>query len=248
MRYPLIAIAALFAALLLPQSLHAAGNVLLPKDTSTGNASSVPNLGIGVLPKAPMPVTEPVKKPEVPPAPAPVAAPAAPPKALPPVKANPPPASSSPTRIITETEPAAQTGEGLPNSLTIFVSDKSSLGANDVTKISDTLGLSREQISASCILASRGMVKTDKSIYSVPMRLSSQTAVKYDGAITGYMMTAQALCRAGGPIPQRGGIIVKMGDRYIVSLQPINCNPPNGRVSSLTIAYDGSPTTQCVYQ
>ncbi len=246
MRLSIIAIAALFAALVLPLPLHAAGNVLVPRDDS-GKSATVPNLGISVLPTTPAPVAAPVKKPEVPPAPAPTPAP--PLKALPPVKTNPlPVVSAGPTRIITDTDTAAQTGENLPNSLAIFMSDKSSLGANDVTRISDTLGLSREQIPASCILASRGMVKTSKGIYSVPLKLSSQTAVKYDGAITEYMMTAQALCLAGGPIPQRGGIIVKKGDRFIVSLQQINCNPPDGRASSLTIVYDGSPAAQCFYQ
>ncbi|MFA4994643.1 MAG: hypothetical protein WC521_05000 [Bdellovibrionales bacterium] len=240
-RILLAATGVLFAALLIPQASHAVGNVLLPG----GSSSSLPNLGLSVTPKtpapapAPAPTAEPKKKPEIP-------APVTPPKVVekPPVPAQP----AGPTRIITQDEASFQGGENLPYSLTIAVSEKSAVSTSDVAKISDRLGLTHEQVSSSCFLSLRGMLKTDKSLYSIGGRLSPQATVRYDGTIQRYMMTAQAMCLAN-QIPPKGGIIVKMKDRFIVSLQQVNCKPPeSGRPASLIVVYKGSDAAECSYQ
>jgi hypothetical protein len=229
----------LFAALLSPHVSQAAGNVLLPRDDS-GSSSALPNLGLSVTPKTTAPVAatpEPAKKQE---------APETKPQAT--EKTAPSSASSNPTRVIIETESSYQPGSTLPNSLTISMSDKSSFSKTDAAKITDKLGLSGDQIPSSCFLSARGAIKTDKSLYSTGIKSSPQVSVRYDGTITGYMLTAQALCLMAGPLPQKGGIIVKLGDRYVVPLQQINCPLPSGKVSDLIVVYDGSDKSLCAYQ
>jgi hypothetical protein len=142
----------------------------------------------------------------------------------------------------------AQANQNLPYVQTISISGRSIYGANDVTLINKKLGLSSAQISSNCILTVRGVMQTDVSPYIIdgPPTLP-QVVVHYDGMIKSYIMTGVAMCTAG-QLPPGSGLITEVGNRYSIPLQMIKCPLPTQQASQLTITYNGSGTSQCVYQ
>jgi hypothetical protein len=125
----------------------------------------------------------------------------------------------------------------LPYSLTLSISGKSIFGAKDVLAITQKLGLTREQIPSSCVLTVRGLLHTDKGAYMIDGAPSSQVPVRYSGTIQDYVMNAAALCTAS-QLPPDSGYLNETNGRFIVSLQPITCPPPQRQATQLAIDYD----------
>jgi hypothetical protein len=138
-------------------------------------------------------------------------------------------------------------GKGMPYNLAIAIDNKSSFGAQDIQKITSTLGLSRNQIPQSCILTLRGLLRTDKGGYIIDGPMSPQALTYYDGVIESFMMNTTALCYAT-TLPPGAGLIVQVGGgRYKVDLGAVNCPAPTRQVTQLFITYDGSPHAVCTY-
>jgi|GEM_PF-3337456 hypothetical protein len=278
-RLPFIALSLILAAVVAPQALHAAGNVLVPSDSSASGSDSatLPNLGLSaptqsnsaptttqppiVSPQTPTSTTSQVQTPAAalpsfaqtpittgsPQMPAPIA-----PFTAEELKSLPP--GSLPTRVLQQPDMSAalakaQASQNLPYSLAISFSGKSYFGAKDVATITNKLGLSHDQVANSCYLSLRGFAQTDKGGgVMFGGGLSPQVTVRYSGAIKSYMMMAIALCTAGPNLPKGSGFLTEIVDRFAISLQPIKCDPPTRQATSLTITYDGSDKSQCVYQ
>jgi len=267
MRYSSLVSFGLFClASLMPQASEAAGNVLLPSTSnSSGTSSSLPNLGISTpAPATPNPSDTP-PLPAAVTAPLPDVSPMQSPATIavtPAISGSVPhpsaeeiarvPAGTVPTMIIhqpDESETFRQLDNELPNSLTLSISGKSYFGARDVEEISNKLGLSRDQVMHSCILTVRGLLQTSKTARPLLGGASPQVTVRYDGSITGYLMTAHAMCLADpSKLPTNSGMLVETNGRFTVGLQQIDCPPPNRQVSTLNITYDGSGTSQCAYE
>lgn len=273
-RISFAALGLLLAATLAPQALYAAGNVLLPSASSSsdGSTASLPNLGLS----ASTPSTDTaaptdlpamtVTKPALPPATvkstvAPTQTPSTAPAEQPTIEIPPIapitdsdvrglPPGTVPTRVIHQPDASAMpaaSNAGAPNSLTIGFSPRSYFGARDAAEIGNKLGISRDQISASCYLSVGGVVQTDKGSSVIAAGLSPQVTVHYAGTIKSYMIGAQAMCVAGNNLPPGSGFIVEIGNRFVVPLQQINCAAPNRQSSTLTLTYNGNNGTQCVY-
>ena len=272
MRRTLFATSVFFAALLLPQASFASGNVLLP--STSGQSPSPPNLGLGSpteTTSAPTPTKDQTPQPAAPPAsvsgkppatalstatkqPIPAAGPTKPKPTLPPTfvivgdQSHLRP-GEIPTIVMKRPDLSAYTeraGKNLPYTLTIQFSDKSFFGAKDVQEITKKLGLKSSEISSACFLAPRGLLRTDKKGYIIDSGSVPQSTVHYDGMIQSYMMLAEAECTAE-KLPLNSGVLSQIGNRYAISLQPVTCTPPNRQVTTLTITYDGSPTSKCLY-
>ncbi len=260
---PLIT-AAFCAALFTANAAQATGNVLLP---SSGNdTSSAPNLGIAPppAPSTPQTVTSPpaaatTQAPAYTPTPAIMAAPQTSESAvnlneiLSPIddqSAKNLPAGASPTRILHQTDNASalsQATANLPYALNISINGRSVFGSDDVAQISDKLGLSRDQIGAACYLSVSGLIQTDRGGGIVDGGLSPQITVRYDGIIQGSMLAAEALCTAN-KLPPGSGFINQLGNRYVITLQPISCAAPTRQVTQMVITYDGTEKSSCAYQ
>ncbi|MDR3424356.1 MAG: hypothetical protein P4M13_04665 [Alphaproteobacteria bacterium] len=231
MRCPLYAAVGFFlAAALTPLPSQATGNVLLPSSPSSGDGASFPNLGLGVVepsPKQGNPAAEPQPSAE---APAPTAASTASQSAPRETAVEQPSAPISLTRV----QPLVQTDNRLPYKQTIVIGDKSMFGSQDVQKIGDKLGLTRDQIASSCYLGVEGLLQTDKGEYLITNAAPAPATINYDGVIKDYLISGSALCAGSN-------------GQAIISLEPANCPPPKSLATKLTITYDGSGTSQCVY-
>ena len=155
----------------------------------------------------------------------------------------------TPTTVIAQPNISAfleRIGKNAPYGLTIQFSPKSYFGANDVQEITKKFGLKSNQISSACFLSVRGMMQTDKKSYIVGGTDSPQIMVRYDGMIKSYTMIGEAHCSVAN-LPSGAGIISQVGSRYVLPLQQISCPVPNRQATTLTITYDGSATSKCVY-
>jgi hypothetical protein len=160
------------------------------------------------------------------------------------------PPGSLPTMVIHQSDSSdmlAQAQKDLPYTLTISMSDKSIFGAKDAQEIQNKLGISSNKDASSCILTVRGIMRTDKGVYPLSGKATSQVNVNYDGIIKSYLMSGRALCTVSGELPAGSGLLTEIGDRYSIPLQSITCPAPKRQVTTLTITYDGSGTSQCVY-
>ncbi|MDR3425116.1 MAG: hypothetical protein P4M13_08640 [Alphaproteobacteria bacterium] len=142
----------------------------------------------------------------------------------------------------------AQIFNALPHKLTVSFGPSSYLGARDMQVIGDKLGLDPSGVSSACSLSLFGLLQTNKGSYILDAGLGAQAIVHYDGIIKNNMITARAMCALNHAPPQGKGILTEMKDRYIVNLQQIQCASPLRQTSTLTVTYDGSGRSLCVYQ
>lgn len=277
---PLATTTLLLSLALAPQTSQAAGNVLLPSDSSSANlgfapqSSSAPEAANSSNPIAPpaSPTTPsllpsssaPIPAPATPTVPPPQSVGAAsgmtPVPTLPTITVSSPVTAAQaahlkpgtvPTTIIHQsdaTDTLSAMGKGLPYSLDISISGKSIFGAKDVKEIGAKLGLSAAKVESACFLTISGMVQTDKGSYLFSGTASPQVIVRYDGTIKSYAIQAQGMCNAKtGDLPPGSGILAEVGDRFRIPLQVITCPAPQRQVTSLSITYDGTKTSQCDY-
>ncbi|MDR3450352.1 MAG: hypothetical protein P4M15_11510 [Alphaproteobacteria bacterium] len=250
--------AACLLVLLAPCAALAAADVLLP--SSSGNSSSLPNLGLGASSSAPAASTpapvapaQPAPPPAETPAPTPDAAQiSTPPVTITPLKGDTShlPLGTIPTQIINLPDNSAMLAQAygkLPYALTIGIGSQSIFGAKDIKTIGDKLGLSREDIPSHCILTVRGLLQTDKGGYVIDGGASPQLVARYDGMIQNFLISGHALCTAG-QLPMGSGFITETGGRYDVGLQPITCPAPKRQAARLTITYTGDDHSQCSYE
>ncbi|MFA5041350.1 MAG: hypothetical protein WC464_06935 [Bdellovibrionales bacterium] len=255
------AIALLFVA----SPSFAASNVLLPDDSGNESESlpnlglggqplkstpqaqpetDLPNLGLGVQPSKPVDPAKTAQKPKE----APVAKNKDVPK---PKKEETKPSSALPAAKIlryTDVNEAAD-DKSLPHNIKISLDEDSTLSAKDVSDIVRKIGLGEDKISSGCKLNLRGTLITDKSNYAIGNGTTQQDTVYYDGKIRNYLMRVQAMCLADERnIPPGKNTVVKIKDRFAVTLGTISCEPPSGYPSSLTITYGGGNSSECVYR
>ncbi|MDE1900809.1 MAG: hypothetical protein KGI37_04080 [Alphaproteobacteria bacterium] len=274
LRYTALCGILLAVATLAPCPAWAWGGVLLPSQNDD-NTSTLPNLGLGGSASSPTPATQappaaPATSPAAPPAAAPSAGELSTPvpstatttfdlsKIATPSVTSPVSKSAAahlapgklPTTIIHEADVSAMLAAqsaSLPDSLTISIGGQSFFGAKDVETIHDKLGLSQNQVATSCILTVRGIVQTSKGAAIINGGNAAQVAVRYDGTIKGYFMSATALCTAGH-LPDDAGFLTEIGGRYDITLQAISCPAPTRQTQQLVITYDGTATSRCDYQ
>jgi hypothetical protein len=259
---------ALFSvSVFISQASWASGNVLLPSDgsSSSQNSTSLPNLGLvpntpsantvntvntgPLLPVNPPPAFQtkgtndggmspaPIKEQDI----------------LSPVDkasaAHLPP-GAIPTQIIHQPDTSSYLTDNpgnKPYKMTLSISNRSIFGAGDVAAITKKLGLTQSQITSNCVLSLRGLMMTDKDSILIDGGTTPQAIAYYDGAIHHYVITAAALCTADH-LPPGIGLVTEEGDRFFVPLQAINCPPPTRQSAQLIITYNGSGSSQCVYQ
>jgi hypothetical protein len=250
--------------------VQAAGDVLLPSD------SSAPNLGLSPTVEKKSDATK-----QAPPA-VPSEAPSA---ALPSLSSEPMPYTPIPktpavdtsgglpttvlkqpdlsTMAVPDTPPAApanMTPENAkiyeeaietlktPYAVNVAFADKSAWGADDVAKVTSMLGIAKDKVQSLCHLSLGGILTTDKRPYVFEMGMQPQTTVKYNGALTGANLNAKALC-ALVPLPPNKGMVIQMGEKYVVNLGIATCAPPAGMAAKrLLVLYKGGGTGECQFQ
>lgn len=249
MRYPLSAtIGLIFAVALTSQAAHASGNVLLPSATSSSSGTSaLPNLGLSAPVSTQSGGAE-SASPQQPESVQPAPTQAQPPSATSP-SANRTDLPSTMMQQNGQRQSSDQAAYSLPYRQTIVISDKSMFGTNDVQQIMLKLGLSRDQIVSSCFLGVEGLLQTDKGEYLITTEAAPAPAtVSYDGIIKNYLMSAAALCTADPRrIPAASGQMNMSNGRFIVTLDPTTCPPPNRQTTRLTVTYQGNGKSQCSY-
>jgi hypothetical protein len=143
---------------------------------------------------------------------------------------------------------AAVEGLKTPYAVNVAFADKSAWGTDDVVKVTTTLGIAKDKVQSLCHLSLGGLVTTDKRPYVFEMGMQPQTTVKYNGAITGANIHVSALC-ALVSLPPNKGMIVQMGEKYVVSLGVATCAQPAGMAAKrLLVLYKGGGTGECQFQ
>ncbi len=133
-----------------------------------------------------------------------------------------------------------------PNALTITMNPGSFFGEADIAEIRRALGLDAGDISSSCTLSANGKLQTSMGEREIYGGLSPQLALRYEGQATGISLTARALCRAEGNLPEGGDPVTMIDDRFVVSLQSFSCPPPPTATAVLSVTYEGG-MARCGY-
>ncbi|MDR3423840.1 MAG: hypothetical protein P4M13_02005 [Alphaproteobacteria bacterium] len=258
MRYSVFAVLGLFAtATIAPVTAHAAGNVLLPSTSTNSGTPMLPSLGLGDPATTSNDTSAATQTPadtnqtDTTQTSTPALSSSRAVSTISKEEAAGLPPGAIPTTVMHTPDISSyqeKAGKDLPYTLTLSMSGKSIFGANDVQKITSRLGLRRSRVASSCILAMRGLMQTDKGAYILEGGTSPKIKVHYDGMIKNYQMAAQAWCTVDNKLPLDSGVLTEMNNRYDIPLEQITCPVPNQQVTSLTITYDGSGTSQCVYK
>jgi hypothetical protein len=241
-----------------PAAHAGSGNVLVPSDDSEAS-------GLGLLPAAPAPGnttsasdSSATKKKDESPAPLlpeansePVPATSSTPADLPytptPVSMAMPQLPSVPTQVLQMPVNNAPPDPDLPNAMNISVADKYSWGPLDVATVQGRLGIAPNQVSGFCRLSVGGVAVSDQGAYSINASTGSHTGFRYDGTLSGLRLIVQALCDLV-PLPPNAGLVTQYGDKYLVSLSQVACDPPPSGAKRLTFAYAGDGTGSCQYK
>lgn len=248
-------LAAPVLASLLAVPAFAASDVLLPPSDAPA-----PNMGLAPPSAAPAPLA----------APAP-AAPSATMDAAPMAETHPytpVPQPSLPAPILTNNGlvrpttviqmpampalPQMPAGAGVPkpaHALEVELGNKSVWGSDDISTVSDRLGIAAKDVPTHCHMSLQALVVTDKTPTMVDLTSSLSGSAGYDGTLRTVRATVRALCDATAPLPANKGFIMQMGDKYVVQLGIALCTAPESPApQKLTITYAGDSNANCAFQ
>jgi hypothetical protein len=221
---PLIASLALLLGVI--QSAQATGNVLVPSNNDS--AKPLPELGFTPIPapapQPPAPVIQPTPQPTAP-------------KSIPP---------QTPTQSnIIQVPEQLPTTEILPGAVLPLSIDVDGRWVPIETRvITNSLGIPPNQIPANCQPMIMGIAMADKVPATFVVDGSLHAEAKYDGKIMGLTLSKGALCNANGAHPSQQGVIVQMGNKYMIPLGNGLCRLPENITSPrrirITTADDGS--------
>lgn len=135
----------------------------------------------------------------------------------------------------------------LNNNINIAVSPEYLWGPNDVEIIGKIFGYAPNQVAANCQLRIRNQMKTDKGFYTSKVFAGQQKRLDYDGEFREISTMPTAVCNVPkGPLPQNGGVITRIGDKYSIIIgKPVTCSRGQKNVVSLEIKYNGDSDASC---
>jgi hypothetical protein len=132
----------------------------------------------------------------------------------------------------------------LPHSMNVIIANKSVLSSAEISTIHQQLGIPTEKVTSSCRLSLGGFLKTDRGVYLLDTGSELNSVVRYDGQVTGAMLSSKALCDQL-PMTPNQGFIMEIGNKYSVPLQGLDCPASAKYPQSLTVFYPGDGTMQC---
>ncbi len=150
-------------------------------------------------------------------------------------------------------------GKTMPYSVNVAVFQEYRWGRMDVMAIKNLLGYAKEQIPANCQLRITFSVATDEAVsggrggsYTAKVFSGQRAAIDYSGRLKSIDLMPMAICnKPAGELPQRGGLIWKIGNKYGVQLVSFpKCPLPQSSVSprSLEVQYLGDEAAKCQYK
>jgi len=122
-------------------------------------------------------------------------------------------------------------------------------GENDIKRITRTLGYKRNDIPKYCQLKHVVTVNTDDTFYKDDLWGGSTTSIKYGGDITYFDFKSVAVCYPPKSLPSKGGIIVRLGDKYTIQLTGgSKCKPTKTYLNKVMTKYIGNGEVKCLFK
>jgi hypothetical protein len=122
------------------------------------------------------------------------------------------------------------------------------IGRNDITNVSNALGLQEQEIKTNCFFEYDMLVNYgDHEGNILPLRSANAAQYRFTAPLTGVHVYPSILCKkVRAPV---SGIVMEQGNYYKVATSAVDC-PPNNRQgnTTLTFRYAGDGTGQCQYQ
>jgi len=145
------------------------------------------------------------------------------------------------------TSSSAPKSDGRPgHDLSIDIDESSKLGNGDLAGVKRTLGFSPNDAQKHCHISVSGMVVTDKA--SIPYQMSPHlmhTIIRVDGKPSSIVILSAAVCDML-PLPDNHGMVMQLGDKYLVPLQSVSCGPPPEQAQRFDIKYSGDGNAKCI--
>jgi hypothetical protein len=237
---------AFFLIMAAPVHVHAAGNVLVPTETTPPSDDTSEGSDDNASSNQPQQSTPPQAAPTPTPPPG-KSATSTPPKI--------PQMPQTPTKLSTIKPPSkamldAWNKRKLPNALNVGFAENPVMGNRDALAVKLHLGLQDDAAKKSCSLVLNGNLQSSKGVYVPPYNMmAAHFTIKYDGKLTNASFSVLAACTKPANLPTNAGSVIQIGDKDIVPLSHVSCPAPaNQSVAQLAIKYGGDGNGQCIYQ
>ncbi len=117
-------------------------------------------------------------------------------------------------------------------------------------RVSDQLGIPVNQVPVACHISAGGTFITDQGIVKFDTAGSNHAVAQYGGQImANASFMPVALCHAPNSLPPNRGIVMQVGDNYMVLLRGGGCTAPTGASASrILISSATNSPWQCVFQ